>query len=584
MAGFYNNKKNGLLLAGAGAAAVLIIALIAIWVLRPPVERPYMVATANPYASHAGGDVLKAGGSAVDAAIAVQAVLTLVEPESSGLAGGAFMLHWDGDDKILDAYDGRETAPAGATPDMFLNENGEPMDYIRAIVSGRSVGAPGVVKMLWMAHQAHGKLPWADLFKPAIKLAEDGFIVSKKLSSSIARDPALAMIPVSQDYFFTRDEAGGFVPLAAGALRTNPDYAATLRLIADKGPDGFYKGSVAEAIVETVQNAPALPGTLTLDDLEGYQAKDRTPLCAPYRSYNVCTMPPPTSGGLTSLQILGILQSFDIGDIKPMSLEAVHFIAEAEKLAYADRDKYIGDPDVVDVPVAAMLDPTYLKSRADMIDASATLGKATAGELPGKQASNFGINASIARPSTSHFTIDDGMGNVVSMTTSVEAPFGSHLMAAGMMLNNQLTDFSFKPVDDGKPVANAVAPGKRPRSSMDPVIVFDDKGEFYAAVGSPGGSRIIGYVTQTLIALLDWKMDMQAAINLPRFLDRNDDLEIEEGTSLETLTPRLEQLGHVVKPSKLTSGLHGIKVTGDGLRGGADPRREGTVVSGMRAD
>lgn len=574
--------QNGLMMLGGAAIGLLLIALVSLWAMHRTSDGTYMVAAANPYASDAGAEILKQGGSAVDAAIAVQAVLGLVEPESSGMAGGAFMLHWDRDAEKLDAYDGRETAPAGATPDMFLDASGQPMDYIHAIVSGRSVGAPGVVKMLWLAHQAHGKLAWDKLFEPAIKLASDGFAVSPKLAAAIARDPALAHIPVTQDYFFTRDVNGAFVPLAAGAILKNPAYAQTLREVAAKGTDGFYKGPVAQAIVDAVAQAPNLPGTLSLADLDAYEAKDREPLCGPYRDVKICTMPPPTSGGVTSLQILGILEHFDMGDIKPMSLEAVHFIAEAEKLAYADRDKYIGDPDRVKVPVAAMLDAAYLKSRAQLIDASLSMGKASPGSLPQKQGANYGRNGDISRPSTSHFVIDDGEGNVVSMTTSVEAPFGSHLMAAGMILNNQLTDFSFVPVDNGKPVANAVAPGKRPRSSMDPTIIFDADGHFKAAIGSPGGSRIIGYVTQSIIALIDWKMPMQEALNLPRFLDRNGDLEIEEGTDLEALVPQLKQLGHGVKVTAMNSGLHGLEVTADGLRGGADPRREGKVVTGIR--
>ena len=321
---------------------------------------------------------------------------------------------------------------------------------------------------------------------------------------------------------------------------------------------------------------------LSLDDLASYEAKKREPVCAPYRAYRVCSMPPPTSGGLTALQILGILQNYDLNGMGPMTLTSVHFIAEAEKLAYADRDKYIGDPDFVDVPVEAMLDPGYLERRASEIDASMSMKKAKAGVLEDKRAMNRGLNHPIDKPSTTHFSILDSDGNAVSMTSSVEGPFGSHLMAAGMMLNNQLTDFSFVPEENGKPVANAVAPGKRPRSSMTPVIVFDAEGNFHAAIGSPGGSRIIGYVTQTLIALIDWDMDMTGAIGLPRFLDRNGPLEIEAGTPLEQMIPDLEALGHEVKAVPLMSGLHGILVTPSGLDGAADPRRDGNVVTGER--
>lgn len=563
-------------------AATVLIVVAALWfTFSNETPRPYMVSAANPYAAQAGADILAEGGSAVDAAIAVQAVLTLVEPESSGLAGGAFMLHWSPKDQKVDAYDGREMAPAGATPDMFLDADKKPLGIIPAILSGRSVGAPGVVAMLALAHKQHGKLPWAKLFEPAIKLSTEGFVVSEKLSASIARDPALKNMPVVQDYFFTKDANGNRVPVAAGSLLKNPALAATLKTVAAQGPDGFYKGPVAQAIVDAVHAAPSRPGTLSMADLAGYQAKDRTAICRPYRAYKVCTMPPPTSGGIATLQILGILENFDMKAIEPMSLVAVHFIAEAEKLAYADRGKFLGDPDFVKVPVDALLDATYLRQRAALIDPSQSMKHAEPGKLGDEHADAQGINVSIAFPCTSHFAIVDASGNVVSMTTSVEAPFGSHLMAGGMILNNQLTDFSFLPTENGKPVANAVAPHKRPMSAMDPVIVFKKSGDFYAALGSPGGSRIIGYVAESLIAVLDWNMDMQSAINLPRFLDRNGPLEIEKGTSLEKLTPQLEQLGHEVVAEKMVSGLHGIRLTAAGLDGGADPRREGKVIAGV---
>ncbi len=566
----------------AAAAALLFVLGITAYLWRSEGPQPFMIATANPYASEAGAQILRAGGSAVDAAIAVQAVLSLVEPESSGLAGGAFMLHFDSASGRLEAYDGRETAPAGATPQLFLDEEGKPLPFLEAMIGGSSVGTPGAVKMLWLAHGEHGVLPWADLFKPAIRLAEEGFAVPPKLAEAIARDPVLMNMPVAQDYFYRLNPDGSRVPAQQGDTLKNPAYAATLKRIASEGPDGFYSGPVAQAIVDAVQNAPARPGTLSLDDLASYEAKKREPVCALYRAYRVCSMPPPTSGGLTALQILGILQNYDLNGMGPMTLTSVHFIAEAEKLAYADRDKYIGDPDFVDVPVEAMLDPGYLERRANEIDASMSMKKAKAGELEDKRAMNRGLNHPIDKPSTTHFSILDSDGNAVSMTSSVEGPFGSHLMAAGMMLNNQLTDFSFVPEENGKPVANSVAPGKRPRSSMTPVIVFDAEGNFHAAIGSPGGSRIIGYVTQTLIALIDWDMDMTGAIGLPRFLDRNGPLEIEAGTPLEQMIPDLEALGHEVKAVPLMSGLHGILVTPSGLDGAADPRRDGNVVTGER--
>ncbi|MDO8839090.1 MAG: gamma-glutamyltransferase [Parvibaculum sp.] len=564
----------------AGAALLLLVAVlvIALW----PRAQPYMVASANPYASDAGAAILKAGGSAVDAAIAVQAVLSLVEPESSGLAGGAFLLHYDKRSGALDAWDGRETAPMGVTPDLFLGADGMPMDFLSAMVSGRSVGTPGVVMMMWEAHREHGLLDWADLFTPAIRLAEEGFAVAPKLAQAIARDPVLMQMPVAQDYFYRLGDDGTRRPLQEGEVLKNPAYAATLRLIAEKGAAGFYQGPVAEAIVDAVQNAPMRPGMLALEDFAAYKAVKREAVCAPYRRLRVCSMPPPTSGGLTLLQILGILENYDLAGMGPMTVTAVHFIAEAEKLAYADRDFYIGDPDFVDVPAKGMLDRDYLKARAAEIDASRTMGKARPGVPPAQGGTEWRAGLSPERASTTHFSIVDGRGNVVSMTSSVEGPFGAHLMAGGMILNNQLTDFSFAPEEDGRAVANAVAPGKRPRSSMTPVIAFDEDGDFLFAIGSPGGPRIIGYVAQALIALIDWEMGMEEAVALPHFLDRNGALEIEQGTALEEMIPVLGQLGHSIDVRVLMSGLHGIAMTAQGLEGGADPRRDGSVAGGTR--
>lgn len=544
-------------------------------------ERGAMVSTANPHASEAALEILQRGGSAVDAAIAAQLVLTLVEPQSSGIGGGAFLMHWDEDAGSVGAYDGREMAPAAVGPDLFLKEDGTPMGFKDAVVGGRAVGVPGVIAMLWQAHEDHGNLAWAELFDPAIRLAENGFKVSPRLNGMITAFNALSMHPSTKSYFYIEsiEVAGALEPLPVGYLRTNPAYAETLKRIAEGGPDGFYQGKVAQAIVNEVRNHEKNPGLMTLEDLKGYQAKRRTAICRPYRDYEICGMPPPTSGGLTSLMILGMLEHFDLSGLRPGSPMAVHLISEASKLAYADRAVYMADNDFFDVPVLQLLDRTYLRDRAREIHPGQSMGKAKPGVFNSSADPKHAADESHGRLSTSHLSVIDADGNAVSMTTSVEGPFGAHIMAAGFILNNQLTDFSFQPEINGKPVANAVAPGKRPRSSMSPTIVLDDNGKLFAAVGSPGGSRIIAYVTQTLIGLLDWELDMQSAIDLPRHVNRNGPIELEDQTDLTSRVAALEELGHKVDVKALVSGLHGIRVKRRSLDGGADGRREGVVLA-----
>jgi len=548
------------------------------WVAKRPVEsRTFMVIAANPLAAQAGDTMLRAGGTAVDAAIAAQLVLGLVEPQSSGLGGGAFMLVHDGRTQRLVAYDGRETAPAAARPDRFLGADGAPVAFADATLGGRAVGVPGAVRLLELAHRRHGRLAWRALFAPAIALAEQGFAVSPRLHALIAAQPQF--LPAARAYFL--DAEGR--PLAVGATLRNPAYAATLRRIADEGPDAFYRGAIAQDIVDTVRDAAANPGDLTLADLAGYRARVRVPMCASYRAYRVCGMPPPSSGGLTVLQILKLLEPYPIEDMAPASFWSVHFFSEAGRLAYADRAVYEADPDFVPTPVW-LLDPAYLRARSQLITTTGSLGRAAAGEPPAAapraRQLAWGRDASPELPSTSHVSVVDRYGNAVSMTTSIEAAFGSRLLTrSGFLLNNELTDFSFAPQDDaGRPVANRVEPGKRPRSAMAPTIVYDAGGRLYLVTGSPNGSAIINYVAKTLIGVLDWKLDPQAATDLPNDGSRNGPTELESGTASVALAPRLRAMGHDVTIAAQTSGLATIVRTQRGWIGAADPRREGAVL------
>ncbi|MGE3175961.1 MAG: gamma-glutamyltransferase [Vicinamibacterales bacterium] len=547
-----------------------------------------MVAAANPLAVEAGVTILGQGGSALDAAIAVQMMLTLVEPQSSGIGGGAFLLHYDGKAKTLLGYDGRETAPAAATPDQFMTL-GTPLPFLDAVTGGLSVGTPGVVSMMAMAHAKHGTLPWAALFQPAIDLAEKGFPISPRLYTALAgtaerlcREKAVAAHYLKPDC----------TPKDEGSLLKNPELAATLRAIAKDGPKAFYSGPIAEAIVNAVRSHPTNPGRLTLQDLASYTPTMREPICGPYRGLRICGMPPESSGTVAVLQTLGILEHFDVPTLAPNSLDAVHLISEAYRLAYADRQKYVGDPDFVSVPVAGMLDPGYLKQRSTLIRMDRTMGVPTAGTPAG--AEPRGLDDALALPSTSHVSIVDKDGNMVAMTTTIENGFGSLQMVKGFMLNNQLTDFSLSPSDaEGRPVANRVEPGKRPRSSMVPSFVFNASGDVEAIVGSPGGSNIIQNVEKTLVGLIDWKLDIQAAIDLPNFgAQTSATTEMEKGTVLAALQPGLAARGHTVSVVDINSGLQGIvfngmrggrpapfaKAPGKGRwAGGADPRREGTA-------
>jgi gamma-glutamyltranspeptidase/glutathione hydrolase len=531
-----------------------------------------MVAAANPLAAEAGRQILADGGSAVDAAVAVQFVLNLVEPQSSGIGGGAFLLHFDGASVIT--LDGRETAPAAAQPDRFVGPDGKPMEFYDAVVGGRSVGVPGTLALLEAAHQRWGKLPWADLIAPAIRLAEDGFTISPRLNGLLGKDEHLRQDPVARDYFYQADGSAK----AVGTVLKNPAFARTLREIARDGAAAFYGGSIAADVVATVTRHPANPGDMTMNALKGYAVVERDPVCGAYRGYRVCGMGPPSSGGIAVLQMLGILESRDVAAMKP-GPEAAHWLAEAGRLAFADRALFLGDPAFVDVPVRGLLDPAYLRDRAALIGPDRSIGKAKAGDPPFQKTEVLFAPSEGVELGTSHVSVVDRSGHAVSMTTTIEDGFGARLMTrSGFLLNNELTDFSFSPSEAGAPVANRVEAGRRPRSSMAPTIVLDQQGKLHAVLGSPGGSQIIPYVARTLVALIDWKLDPQVAVDMPNFGSRNGPTELEAGTEAEGWKAALEAKGHEVKLIDMNSGIQAIVVGPDGLAGGADSRREGVAI------
>jgi gamma-glutamyltranspeptidase/glutathione hydrolase len=533
----------------------------------------YMAAAANPLATEAGRIMLRMGGSAVDAAVATQLVLNLVEPQSSGIGGGAFMVVWDARNRRLTTLDGRETAPALAKPDRFMGADGKPMKFMEAVVGGRSVGVPGTLKLLEEAHRRWGKLPWAVLFQPAIDLAEGGFAVSPRLNGLLAQEQALRLDARARAYFY--DAAGA--PRPVGYPLRNPAFAATLRGLALHGSQLFYEGPIADDIVATLRSHATNPGDMTLADLAAYKVVEREPVCGPYRAWTVCGMGPPSSGGVAVLQILGALAGKDLAAMGP-GPEALHWFSEAGRLAFADRALYLGDPAFVDVPVAGLIDPAYVASRAALISADKSMGRAKAGEPPMKKTMNLAPGEGVEY-GTSHISIVDADGSAVAMTTTIEDGFGARLMTrSGFLLNNELTDFNFAPSEDGKPVANRVEPGKRPRSSMAPTIVFDKDGRLAAVAGSPGGSLIINYVAKTLVAMLDWKLDPQRAVDFPNMGSRNGPTEIEKGTEAEPWKAALEAKGHEVRAIEMTSGAQAIVVTPQGYLGGADGRREGVAI------
>ncbi len=552
------------------------ITLFAVLVLGPSSlslarSTEHVVVSAHPLASEAGLDILDRGGNAVDAAVAVQAMLTFIEPQESGIGGGGFLFFRDGATGAMSFHDGRETAPAAATPERFLVANRWPLPFPLAVVSGRAVGVPGLVPMLYAAHEAHGRLPWQELFDAAIERAETGAPLPDRMRRQLRRDASLRL------YAGTR-------PLSRAARQDdsqlrNPELAAVLRRIAAEGPQAMQTGALAENLVAAAGSGGWLPGDLTVEDLASYRPQLREPVCGRYRRWTLCSAPPPSSGGIALLQMLGVLEHFDLPAMAPDSAATVHLIAEASRLAFADRQRYLGDPDFVPVPTAGLIDRDYLAERAQLIDPERAM------ELPPPGVP--GVTPVIEDPpplepdpeaGTTHFSIIDADGNAVALTSSIEAPFGSRRSVDGYLLNNQLTDFDFAPFRDGQAVANAVAPGKRPRSSMSPTFVFDEDDELVMVIGSRGGSRIIGYVLKTLIGVLDWDLPLAEAVALPNLLHRGQQLEIEAGTVLADRVRELQALGHRVDVRVLESGLHGIERVPGGWRGAADPRMEGRAL------
>lgn len=542
---------------------------------RSVTAQAFIAVSAHPLATEAGYRALQKGGSAVDAAIAIQAMLTLVEPQSSGIGGGAFMLYWDNEKKRLFAYDGRETAPATVDENLFVKPDGQPMNWYDALVGGRSVGTPGVLHMLETAHVEHGKLPWHVAYVDAIKRARAGFEVSPRLHQLIKSNinPGLDRYPAARRYFYTSEGE----PLPVGTLLKNPELANSLAGIARSGAGYFYKGPLARQIITSIQYAADNPGHLSLDDLADYRTEIRDPLCLPYLSYKVCGFPPPTSGGVTVLQILKLLEQQPMDAFNPQGVHFNHLFTQASRLAYADRARYLADSDFVEVPVEGLLSEKYLAQRRNSLHTHRDSGKASAGTPDA--ALERQDDQSPELPSTTHFVVVDAEGNAVSMTSSIEMAFGSTLMAGGFLLNNQLTDFSFVAEKDGELVANRVEAGKRPRSSMSPFMVFDQNDQLVAMIGSPGGSRIINYVAQSLLVMLNHpEIPLQDVVNLPHISNRNSVTELEQDTAAAELSAELEARGHTIKVRDLNSGLHGLRKEADGLwHSAVDNRREGAA-------
>jgi len=537
------------------------------------VGNDWMIVTANPYATDIGAAILRGGGTAADAMVAAQAVLGLVEPQSSGMGGGGFLVWYDSKSGELTTLDGRETAPLLANDRLFQNYNGEPIKFWDAVIGGRSVGAPGMPALLELAHSKWGKVPWADLFKQATALAEHGFIVSDRLSGLLEHEHTrMSSSTKAKSYFFPKGQS-----LAQGELLINRDYAALMRQLADNGSDIFYFGPIADAIVYKIRENTRNPGLLNHEDLANYAVKERPALCTKFRNYEVCGMGPPSSGAIGVGQILGMINKFPKGKIRDP--QTLRLIGDATRLAFADRGRYVADGDFVSVPTKELVEEQYLSKRASLLNRRNAIPVVTAGEPIASLTHRWASDLSIEKPSTTHVSIIDAYGNALSLTSSIENAFGSRLMTNGFLLNNQLTDFSFRSSANGTPIANRVEGGKRPRSSMAPTIVLED-GKIVLVIGSPGGSRIIPYVSNTIVAILDWGLDVQEAVSQPHAVNRFGIYEIEEGTSLTGLKKWLQELGYEIKERPLNSGLNIILKKDGKLYGGSDPRREGIAIGG----
>lgn len=582
IAGVRGRLRRWVVLIGAGLGANAAVAREQC----QPDGRGAMVVTANAHATDAALDVLRRGGNAIDAFVASQLVLGLVEPQSTGLGGGGFLVYYDAGRAQLETFDGRETAPAAVGEDLFLNPDGTELAFADAVLSGRSVGVPGVPMLLEVAHRAHGSQPWTSLFGRALQLAQHGFAISPRLNAAVTANAAnLARDPAAAAHLLNPDGTAK----VAGTLLLNPNYAATLHTLSREGAQGFYTGRIAQDIAAAVQQDPRAPGALAITDLASYRVVVRTPVCGAYRDFEVCGMGPPSSGGIGVAQILGMLERFDLTAAGPGTLRSVQLFTQANRLAFADRARYLGDPDFVDVPVPGLLDPAYLASRSALILEDRDMGAASPGVPPGVSSAGV-MDGSVPRfGGTSHSTIRDECGNVVSTTTTVEGPFGNHRLVAGFFLNNELTDFAFTPSVNGSPVANRVAPHKRPRSSMSPTIVFDGSGAVAYTAGTPGGASIIPVTAQTLIALIDWQLPPQGAAAFPHYFNNNGATVLELSlpsvtgpVDLSALGPSLTAMGHSVTTSAVNSGVGILQVTATGLVGAADPRREGTVGGFLR--